>query len=58
LVRCNSHQLAAAKDIGEHRGALTPGASFPDLQVQAGDKRWFKGADRDAKGTWNSFTVA
>jgi len=28
------------------------------LKVQIGDKRWFKGADRDAKGIWNSFTVA
>jgi len=28
------------------------------LKVQVGDKRWFKGADKEAKGAWNSFTVA
>ncbi|EIE25005.1 photosystem II oxygen evolving complex protein PsbP [Coccomyxa subellipsoidea C-169] len=28
------------------------------LKVQVGDKRWFKGADAGAKGTWNSFVVA
>ncbi len=38
------HQLIIADDSG--------------LQIQVGDKRWFKGADRDAKGIWNSFTVA
>jgi hypothetical protein len=28
------------------------------LKIQVGDKRWFKGVEKDAKGTWNSFTVA
>ncbi|PNH04088.1 Oxygen-evolving enhancer protein 2, chloroplastic [Tetrabaena socialis] len=28
------------------------------LKVQVGDKRWFKGVDKEAKGVWNSFTVA
>ena len=28
------------------------------LKVQAGDKRWFKGTNIEALGTWNSFTVA
>ena len=28
------------------------------LKVQVGDKRWFKGVEKDAKGAWNSFTVA
>ncbi len=28
------------------------------LQVQIGDKRWFKGAKKDAEGAWNSFVVA
>ncbi|KAL6758347.1 oxygen-evolving enhancer protein 2, chloroplastic [Haematococcus lacustris] len=28
------------------------------LKVQAGDKRWFKGANKDCLGTLNSFTVA
>lgn len=27
------------------------------LKVQCGDKRWFKGAKKEAVGTWNSFTV-
>jgi hypothetical protein len=28
------------------------------LKVQAGDKRWIYGVDKDVKETWNSFTVA
>lgn len=28
------------------------------LKIQVGDKRWFKGADAGAKGSWNSFVVA
>ena len=28
------------------------------MKVQIGDKRWFKGARKDAEGAWNSFTVA
>jgi hypothetical protein len=28
------------------------------LRVQAGDKRWFKGAQKDAVGMSNSFSVA
>lgn len=28
------------------------------LKVQIGDKRWFKGAKKEATGTWDSFTVA
>ncbi|KAK9841731.1 hypothetical protein WJX74_011020 [Apatococcus lobatus] len=28
------------------------------LKVQIGDKRWFKGAKKDAEGAWNSFVVA
>jgi len=28
------------------------------MKVQIGDKRWFKGAKKDAEGAWNSFTVA
>lgn len=27
------------------------------LLVRCGDKRWFKGADKVVKGTWDSFTV-
>lgn len=28
------------------------------MKLQSGDKRWFKGQERDLKQTWNSFTVA
>jgi hypothetical protein len=27
------------------------------IKVQCGDKRWFKGAKKEAMGAWNSFTV-
>lgn len=27
------------------------------IKVQCGDKRWFKGAKKEAQGAWNSFTV-
>lgn len=27
------------------------------IKVQCGDKRWFKGAKKDAIGAWDSFTV-
>lgn len=38
--------------------AAVAGGSLYILKVQVGDKRWFKGADKEAKGAWNSFTVA
>jgi len=28
------------------------------IKIQAGDKRWFKGARKDCLGSWESFTVA
>ena len=28
------------------------------MKLQSGDKRWFKGQERDLKQTWSSFTVA
>merc|ERR1739848_572037 len=28
------------------------------LKIQIGDKRWFKGAKKEAEGTFNSFIVA
>ena len=28
------------------------------MKLQSGDKRWFKGQERDLKQSWNSFTVA
>lgn len=27
------------------------------IKIQIGDKRWFKGAKKDAIGAWDSFTV-
>lgn len=27
------------------------------LKIQVGDKRWFKGVDKEANGTANSFTI-
>ena len=60
------HTSAAAKRIWLLRACqpaiglqvkLTPHrASYCFAQV--GDKRWFKGVEKDAKGAWNSFTVA
>lgn len=38
--------------------ATVSGGNLYILKVQIGDKRWFKGADRTAKGIWNSFVVA
>ena len=38
--------------------AAVSGGNLYILKIQVGDKRWFKGVERDAKGTWNSFTVA
>ena len=28
------------------------------IKCQSGDKRWFKGTERDMKAAWNSFSVA
>ncbi|KAJ9524261.1 hypothetical protein QJQ45_008452 [Haematococcus lacustris] len=38
--------------------ATVSNGSLYVLKVQAGDKRWFKGASKDCLGTLNSFTVA
>lgn len=43
------HQLIAAS-VGNGNLYIFKG--------QAGDKRWFKGANKDVQGAWNSFTVA
>ena len=29
-----------------------------NMKLQSGDKRWFKGQERDLKQSWSSFTVA
>jgi len=43
------HQLVAA--------TVSNGAVYA-LKIQSGDKRWFKGTDRECKAVWDSFTVA
>ncbi len=37
--------------------ATVSGGNLYILKVQAGDKRWFKGADKECKGAFESFTV-
>jgi hypothetical protein len=53
-------RTADGNEGGRHQliTAAVSGGNLYVLKVQVGDKRWFKGADRDAKGAWNSFTVA
>ena len=43
------HQLIAA--------TVSDGVLYT-CKLQSGDKRWFKGQERDLKQTWSSFTVA
>jgi hypothetical protein len=43
------HQLIAASVGSDNKLYI--------LKIQVGDKRWFKGVEKDAKGTFNSFTV-
>jgi len=43
------HQLIAA--------TISDGTLYT-LKLQSGDKRWFKGQERDLKQVWNSFSVA
>jgi len=43
------HQLIAA--------TVSDGTLYT-MKLQSGDKRWFKGQERDLKQTWSSFTVA
>jgi hypothetical protein len=38
--------------------ATVSGGKLWIMRVQVGDKRWFKGASREAKGLTESFTVA
>jgi hypothetical protein len=53
-------RTADGDEGGRHQliTAAVSGGNLYILKVQVGDKRWFKGADKDAKGAWNSFTVA
>jgi len=43
------HQLIAA--------TVSDGVLYT-CKLQSGDKRWFKGQERDLRQTWSSFTVA
>lgn len=53
-------RTADGDEGGRHQliTAAVSGGNLYILKIQVGDKRWFKGVERDAKGTWNSFTVA
>lgn len=59
-VHTCTHRTADGDEGGRHQliTAAVSGGNLYILKVQVGDKRWFKGADKDAKGAWNSFTVA
>ena len=52
-------RTADGDEGGRHHliAATVSGGNLYLLRVQVGDKRWFKGVDKDAQGTWNSFTV-
>lgn len=45
---------------GRHQliGATVSNGKLWIIKVQVGDKRWFKGAKKEALGAFNSFTVA
>ena len=53
-------RTADGDEGGRHHliAATVSGGNLWILKVQAGDKRWFKGVDKEALGVWNSFTVA
>lgn len=45
---------------GRHQlvSATVSGGKLWICKIQVGDKRWFKGAKKEALGAFNSFTVA
>jgi hypothetical protein len=53
-------RTADGDEGGRHQliGATVSGGKLWIIKVQAGDKRWFKGAKKEALGAFNSFTVA
>lgn len=63
-VILQSHNLLTAAADGNEGGrhhlitAAVGNGNLYVMKVQIGDKRWFKGARKDAEGAWNSFTVA
>jgi hypothetical protein len=52
--------VADGDEGGRHQlvGATVSGGKLWMVKVQIGDKRWFKGAKKEALGAFNSFTVA
>ena len=53
-------RTADGDEGGRHHliSATVGGGNLWVVDIQVGDKRWFKGVDKDAKGAWNSFIVA
>lgn len=53
-------RTADGNEGGRHQliSATVSNGALYVLKVQAGDKRWFKGADKECQGTINSFIVA
>merc|ERR1719393_447100 len=53
-------RTADGDEGGRHQliSATVSGNTLYILKIQVGDKRWFKGVNKDAEGTLNSFIVA
>lgn len=61
--RCAVQVLARTADNDEGGRHQLIAATVADsklylVKIQVGDKRWMKGANREAITAWNSFTVA
>lgn len=56
---CASLVAADGDEGGRHQlvGATVSGGKLWIIKVQIGDKRWFKGAKREATGAFDSFAV-
>ena len=56
----NSVGTADGDEGGRHQliAATVSDGDLYTMKLQSGDKRWFKGQERDLKQTWSSFTVA
>merc|ERR1712232_459440 len=53
-------RAADGDEGGRHQllSATVSGGTLYILKVQIGDKRWFKGAKKEAEGVFNSFNIA
>merc|ERR1712070_1192877 len=53
-------RTADGDEGGRHQliSATVSGGTLYILKIQVGDKRWFKGVNKDAEGVFNSFIVA